>query len=564
MPFAHTVVRTRVRWAALVALVVVGSLVSWPTAATANPPRPDDAELAIVPLDDRPANVYFPEMTAASAGVDTVFPPAETIGTFTTPGDGEEVGRWLMSQDDADGFVVSASMLAYGGLIASRTGTLPEATARENVAVLRELRNARPDVPIYVYDTIQRLAVTALGGDAERYYSLIRRWAILVDRVENLGHEELRAQLDEVRAQIPDDVIEDYLAARARNHQINRLLIEWAAEGVIDYLVLAQDDAAPYGLHREEREALAELVDELGVADRVQIFPGADEVDATLVSRFVQQQLGAKPTVSVEYSGLPGSEWIAPFEDTTFDVNVRRHLDAAGAVEVEGGADIRLMVNTPSAGGADRGADLDAFVGRMAAARTRGEAVIVVDAAEVNRSDADLVERMEAQVEVAELLAYSGWNTAGNALGIAAGHGLARWAFIERSDRGAGVPALLPPANAHASYLLHRFTLDDRWKNTVQPDAYSHAQARGWNVFGLDPAQTRVMEEYVRDALKPAVKSFYAEHFDGVEVVLGRRGARTHTGVVDGLDAVQISLPWPRLFETRLEPEISLRWPAGR
>jgi hypothetical protein len=226
-------------------------------------------------------------------------------------------------------------------------------------------------------------------------------------------------------------------------------------------------------------------------------------------------------------------------------------------------ADIRLMVNTPSAEGADRSADVAAFADRIAALQTRGEVVIVVDAAEVNRADAALVQRMESQVEIADLLAYSGWNTAGNALGVAAGHGLARWAFLERAGSASGIPALVPPAQAHASYLLHRFTLDDRWKNIVQPAAYSHAQAQGWNVFGLEPAQAQAMEEYVREALTPAVESFYAEHFDGVEVTLGRRGVHTHTGVIDGLESVAIALPWPRLFETRLEPELSLRWPSS-
>lgn len=177
-------------------------------------PGTRDTELAIVPLDDRPANMYFPAMTAASAGVGTTFPPDEAIGTFTTPGDGAAVGDWLLQQDDADGYVVSVSMLAYGGLIASRTGVMSEAEARRNVAALRELRAENPGTPIYVYDTIQRLAVTALGGNAAEYYELIRRWAILVDRVENLGHEEYRAELEEVRAQIPDNVLEDYLAAR--------------------------------------------------------------------------------------------------------------------------------------------------------------------------------------------------------------------------------------------------------------------------------------------------------------------------------------------------------------
>ncbi len=554
-----------------VSVLAAGAGLATPAAASPEPggsapgpsaPAPEHgSELAIVPLDDRPANTYFPEMTAAAADVGTTFPPDEAIGTFTTPGDGAAVGDWLLEQDDADGYVVSVSMLAYGGLIASRTGTLSEEQARENVAALRELRAQNPGTPIYVYDTIQRLAVTSLGEDAVDLYDLIRRWAILVDRVENLGQEEYRAELEQVRSQIPDDVLEDYLAARARNHEINRLLVRWAAEGVIDHLVLAQDDAAPYGLHRAEREQLADLVEQLGAGDRVQIFPGADEVDATLISRFVLEQRDVRPTVSVEYSGVDGADWTAPLEDTTFDVNISRHVRAAGAVPVDEGGDIRLMVNTPSADGSDRGADLDAFVDRMASLQAAGEDVVVVDAVEVNRADAALVERMESEVSLSGLLAYSGWNTAGNSLGIATGHGFARWGLLQRpGDRS--VPALAEAAGAHVSYLLHRYVLDDRWKNVVQPDAYEFARDRGWNVFGLTPEQTATMQDRVRDALVPLTEAFYTEHFAGRTVTVGRRGEHTFTGVIDGLDAVDVALPWPRLFETELEPEVALSWPA--
>lgn len=517
-------------------------------------------ELVIIPLDDRPANLYFPQMTAASAGVQTLFPPEDLVGTFTTPGDGDALGDWLLEQDDADGYIVSASMLAYGGLIASRTGTaatIEEARAR--VAVLNHLRERNPDTPIYVYDTIQRLALSALGENAELYYTLLREWAILVDRVENLGQEQYREELEEVRAQIPNDILADYLQARERNHEINRLLVEWAADGVVDHLVLAQDDADPYGLHRAEREDLTDLVHELGAEDVVQIFPGADEVDATLVSRFVQERNGTSPEVSVEYSGIDGSQWTAPFEDTTYDENIARHLVAAGASLAQNDPDIHLLVNTPSASDGQRETDLDDFVDRIATLQDAGEEVVIVDAVEVNRADHALIERLAERVDLPDLLSYSGWNTAGNALGIATGHGFSRWSYLQTSGSGFGVPAALGPAQTHVSYLLHRFVLDDRFKNQVQPDAYDEAEARGWNVFGLTEEQTAIMQDYVADRLTPIAEEFHAEYFAGHEVDLAQRGARMHTATIGPEVSVHVALPWPRLFETGLEPEVQLQ-----
>ncbi|QDB79885.1 DUF4127 family protein [Georgenia wutianyii] len=530
--------------------------------AGAAPVPDDEATLVVVPLDDRPANVYFPQMTAATADVATLFPPDELIGTFTTPGDGDAVGQWLLEQDDADGYVVSVSMLAYGGLIASRTGVAATAEeARERVSVLRELREQNPGTPIFVYDTIQRLALSALGENAELYYTLIQQWAILTDRVENLGHEELRADLEAIRAQIPDDVLADYVAARERNHQINRMLVEWAAEGVVDHLVLAQDDAAPHGLHRAEREELRALVAELGVQDVVQIFPGADEVDATLVSRFVQQRNGTSPTVAVEYSGIPGADWVAPFEDTTYEENIERHVVAAGGTVVTQDPDIRLMVNTPTAEGGDRAADLDAFVARVAELQAAGEDVIVLDALEVNRAERALTDRLEESVELASLLAYSAWNTAGNALGIATGHGFARWSYLESLPADVTAEEALEQAQVHVSYLLHRFVLDDRWKNDVQPAAYAAAQAGGWNVFGLTDEQAVVMEAFVAERLVPLTEEFHATHFAGRDVVV-LPGVDGVSATIGDLVSTHVALPWPRLFETELEPVVALALPA--
>jgi len=532
-----------------------------PAGAVTTPPA-DDARLVVVPLDDRPANLYFPQMTAATADVTAVFPPDDLIGTFTTPGDGDAVGQWLLEQDDADGYVVSVSMLAYGGLIASRTGVAATAEeARERVSVLHELREQNPGTPIYVYDTIQRLALSALGENAELYYTLIQQWAILTDRVENLGHEELRPELEEIRAQIPDDVLADYVAARERNHEVNRMLIEWAADGVVDHLVLAQDDAAPYGLHRAEREELRALVAELGVEDTVQIFPGADEVDATLVSRFVQQRNGTTPTVAVEYSGVDGAEWTAPFEDTTYDENIARHVVAAGGSVVSEDPDIWLMVNTPSADDGARAADLDRFVSRVAELQEAGEDVIVLDAVVVNKADRPLTERLEESVELASLLAYSAWNTAGNALGIATGHGFSRWSYLEAGADGATADEALEQAQAHVSYLLHRFVLDDRWKNDVQPAAYAAAQDDGWNVFGLTEDQTAVMEAFVAERLVPLTEEFHAAHFAGREIVV-LPGADGVSATIGELVSTSVALPWPRLFETELEPLVALELPA--
>ncbi|MFG2007693.1 DUF4127 family protein [Micromonospora sp. NPDC048868] len=525
-----------------------------PALANAGRQQSRARSIALVPLDDRPVNTYCAAMTAASAAVALHLPPTELLGRFFVPGDGAAIAEWLGTVD-ADAHVISVSMLAYGGLIASRTATPTPEQARANVAAIKALRAKRPDAVIEVHDTIQRLALTSTGTPLDAYISALVTWAKLYDQVENLGQEQLRKQLDTARAAIPDEIVTDYLAARARNHEINRLMVEWVADGTISHLVLSEDDTAPVGLARAERVALEQLAVELGVTDRVEIFPGADEVDALLVARVIAT--GTTPTYRIEYAGVSGESWTAALEGIPFAENVRRHVRSVGGTVVEGPADIVLAVNTPSAAGADRGADLDAFVRRIDALLSSGEQVVVVDPVIVNKADHALVARMEGGLDLTALLSYSGWNTGGNALGLALAHGTARWAYLRRSGSGFGVPEMTAPGRAHAAYLLYRFVKDDPWKNVVQTEAYAHARARGWNPLSLTTEQKTYFDGWVRERLEPITRHYFAEHFAGHRIVLGRRGARTLTAELSALDSVRIDLPWDRLFEVTLEPTVS-------
>lgn len=551
--------RRRTVLAAGLAGLTAAGLSPYPAAAATRPGPPvgrrPGRPIALVPLDDRPVNVYCPRMTAATAGAEVVLPPRGLLGRFFQPGDGAGIARWLGSID-TDTYVISVSMLAYGGLIASRTAEPTLESAQANVAAIRALRQARPDATILVHDTIQRLALTSKDPELSQYIALIVQWAKLYDQVENLGREDLRDELDEVRAQIPDEMLEDYLAARARNHEINKLMVEWVADGTISHLVLSEDDTAPVGLERAERVELEKLVAQHEIGDEVEIFPGADEVDALLVGRAIAAD--AQPSFRVEYAGVSGEEWTAALESIPFAENIRRHVKTIGGKVVGGEADIVLAVNTPSASDERRIADLDAFTGRIARLRAGGTPVIVVDPVFVNRADHDLVARLERDVDLPSLLSYSGWNTGGNALGLALAHGATRWAFLRASRSGTGVPALAAPGRAHAEYLLYRFVKDDPWKNVVQQQAYAEARDRGWNPLSLTAEQKTFFDGWVRERLVPITRQYFADHFAGRDLFLGRRGATTRTARLDGLSEVFVELPWDRLFEVTLEPHITL------
>ncbi|MEK3889423.1 DUF4127 family protein [Bacillus sp. FSL K6-3431] len=516
------------------------------------------ATILMVPLDDRPANIYFPQQVGESAGIEVITPPKEIIGHFTNPGDGEKISQWLLDNGKkADGFVISTSMLAYGGLVASRTGTKSLEDATVDIQVIKELKAMYPDKPVYVYDTIQRLAVTAINEEYAKYYTLISEWAILYDKVVNLdmpGKERL-AELESI---IPISVLEDYKNARDRNHTINKRMIDWADQGYIDYLILSQDDAAPYGLHRAERELLLEKVNALDVEEKVAVFPGADEVDVVLVSRFVNDLFGSSPSFFIEYGGIDGKDWIAPFEDTTFDYNVRKHIVASGGiiVEDEQNVDIHLLLNTPSERAEARSQDINNFVKRIGDLTVAGKQVAIGDVLIVNKADEAFVTELADRVDITKLLSYSGWNTAGNALGITVGHAASRFAFIEQTS-GFGVPVYEQAAKSHYEFLLHRFAKDQGYKNIVHPAAREFIIDIGASEWDLGDKYEPV-NDFVVDKLTSETENWY-QYFNGKKVYIGSRGNKAFYKTIASLESVHVKLPWPRIFEAELEPELTLK-----
>ena len=247
-------------------------------------------KVIVVPLDDRPYSVKQVRMLAEMVDYELSMPPLELLGCFTTPGQPEEIAEWLLAeaQGGADAAILSLDMLAYGGLVASRAPLVRTQLALERLGVVSTLRQRAPDMQVLASNVIMRLSITAATDTSALYWQLLRRYSELVGLVDEFGRESHQRELEQVRRRIPQELLGQYLACRERNHLVNLRAIDLVAEGALGFLALAQEDAAPHGLHRSEHAALQQRMAERHVQDKVLIYPGADETGATLFARFVQ------------------------------------------------------------------------------------------------------------------------------------------------------------------------------------------------------------------------------------------------------------------------------------
>lgn len=381
------------------------------------------------------------------------------MGSRKRPADTAAVADWLLSEaDQAVGAVVAIDSLAWGGLIPSRQSGNDLDLALRRLDALRAFRRLHPQKPLLAFSSIQRINRDDDDGEEPEYFRSfgrrIFRRSVLEHRSAAVALEgEEAAELERLRGEVPDAVWEDVLAIRSRTHAINLAAIDLVAEGVLDVLVLNQDDTTTWGLNVQERARLEREVRSRGLGAQVFVYPGADEVAQVLIARLAAQLRGRRPRVAAFYASRGGAAVQTGYEDRPLGDLVVTHVRAAGGVMVPPSVapDLHLALNSPSRAqghggtafslrhdghglitaeqrawieaaeasviGLDR--SVEAFVDTVASVLADGGRLSVADVAHTNGADDELMSGLDEAGCLPQLSGYGGWNTAGNALGSA-------------------------------------------------------------------------------------------------------------------------------------------------
>ncbi|MCH7945798.1 MAG: DUF4127 family protein, partial [Armatimonadetes bacterium] len=330
------------RWLFLLALAMMAA----PGFAQNLPKR-----VLLVPIDDRPATTQFAQMIGEMAGVEIVLPPKSILGKFKQPGWPEQIIAWMerepVSQYDA--VVLSADMIAYGGLIASRTDRSSYNLAIKRLRSFWKLRKTAPDTKFYAFSAVMRLAPTATN-DTQGWMLNMARYAVEAERYRTSKTSTRRRTLRNLRNMIPKGEIERYEKVRDRNHKVQQELVRMAAYGVFEYLIFGQDDAQRVGPHVRETKRLQEMVANLDIGHKVFFAEGIDQHSNVLVSRALLQHAEWSPRVRIVFADESAKQQVAFYESETIAASLRDQLIASGATPVAPGErfDSSLYVHTPN------------------------------------------------------------------------------------------------------------------------------------------------------------------------------------------------------------------------
>lgn len=510
--------------------------------------------ILLVPVDDRPAAGQFAQMIAQMASVTVDLPPAESLGRFTAPGDPEAILDWLETQDlaNVDALVISADMIGYGGLIASRANDVTAAEAIARLRRLTEIKRQNPALKLYVFTAVMRLAPTATRATAGWRLQLAR-YMEMRDQQRREPSADLRRRMEALLTRIPPLELQRYEAARARNVEVQRELIRVAARGGIDYLLIGQDDAKPYGPHVPERDRLRRMVDQLYAAGRVFFCEGIDQHSNLLVSRALVKKANWIPKVRVVYSDASARVRVADFESKPIFESLRDQLIASGARPMgdDGAYDYTLYLNVPNPQPEPFARFLEELTGEV----DQGFPVAVADIniAKNGTADPRLFATLSENNRMVKLLAYAGWNTAGNTMGTTIPA-----ANVYLHSRKVGADPLRREL-AKREFLLHRFVNDYAYHKFTRPQAYAIIDASPTasreETYG---AAFEEVDDFVRRDLRKHLDETFASDFLGQTFFAGVGQYR-----ISGMDRVRIFLPWPRAYEVRLELGLTAEPVAG-
>ncbi|HEY3779593.1 MAG TPA: DUF4127 family protein [Fimbriimonadaceae bacterium] len=502
-------------------------------------------KIVLVPLDSRPASGQFAQMIGKIANCDIVMPPYEDLGRFTNPGVPEYILDWLEKLDftDVKSVVVSTDMIAYGGLIASRTPDTSLATAMHRLRRLEEIRQAHPSVRFYGFSSIMRLYATGTKSSA-RWAMPLGRYEEAKDRYREEGTTALFQSAQALGAKLPPALISWYEAARLRDFTVQQELLRMTKKGLFDYCILGQDDAKQYGPFIPETRKLHSEVDDLAIGGRIYFCEGIDQLSNVLVSRALLRQTDWIPRIRIVYSDPDGKMKIASYESKDIEDSLADQIFASGARPIDENdptCDYTLYVNTPG-----RNEDkFQAFLMDLNNDADHGipAAVADIDLAKDGTADPELFNSLLQNGRMTKLLSFAGWNTAGNTMGttIPAAN---VYLFAKKTGTDA-----LERETAQREFLLHRFVNDYDYHKFTRPVAYklidATPTANREETYGKDFV---MINDFVKRDLNKHLIDTFDQEFLGQKFTADNKEYE-----VSGLDDVKIFLPWPRVYEVRIE-----------
>lgn len=477
--------------------------------------------IGFLPLDSRPCTYDFPVQLAKQAGAEVLLPPKGYIAEYHDLPDTARNLQWLKTvAPQCDALVISAEQLLHGGLIQSRKARI---SAEQQLAILQGLEQIKTENPrllLYLSTVLMRTSISMLTEEDLVWWEKVNLYSRLRYQVMTGTDRKAAEQCTLLEQEIPKRVLETFLTAREVNHQINRRCIQLAAQGVVEELLILQEDCAPEGIHWLEQKVLLEDIERNRLRNKVFLFNGTDEAGAELIQRAIHPE-GARTDVLWLGEQV---DFIAGYEDRPFRENLSGHMQAL-RIRQEADAEAVLCIVPPKRKQGEAtvprtGAsqdytpeELKRMCRTIAELTRQGKHCYLLDLDFANGGNTELLDMLGQSMPVSKLWGYSAWNTASNSLGTLLAQLLA--------SSGGNAPA-------NQAFTAERILDDGIYQTLVRPSVTERLRKNGIDSYQIE--NTQQAEQWL-------IEAFHAQRPLLERIFAGK------------VPEFQVKLRWPRLFE---------------
>ncbi len=354
-------------------------------------------KICFIPIDNRPVCYNLAkDIAAIDENIELFIPPREFLGDLTRSAGVNEIIEWIENIPECDAMVISLDTIAYGGLIPSRrsTDSLEDIKSR-----LKRLKPSLKNKKVYAFSSIMRISNNNYNEEEKEYW---KDW----------GKKIFEYSYSGVNDGIPQAILDDYLATRKRNFEINKTYLNWG----LNTLIFSKDDCAPKGFNVDEAREL----ERLGAKTKT----GADEIPLTLLARAIEKEI----KVFVEFTEPDYKDCISNYEDVSIEKSVQGQLELGGFTQVQTReeADVILIVNNfiEKQGEYVMGWTTQPFRKTFT---PPDKPYAIADVRYANGADNDFVEQLLPQIDLKNFYGYAGWNTSANTIGSLLAGVKVRW-----------------------------------------------------------------------------------------------------------------------------------------
>lgn len=490
-------------------------------------------KIVLLPLDERPCNMFFPERLFSREDFEIVRP--EKLGNKKIPADFNEIKKFLKKEcKEADGLILSIDMLLYGGLIPSRIHYETQDTLLQRMQFIQEIRKENPKMLIYAFQVIMRCPNYSSSDEEPDYYEKFGKEIHDAGEAIHRSHlgQEREFSFSKIVEKIDQQCLNDYISRREVNRYMNVETLQYLRQGWIDALVIPQDDSAMYGYAAMDQKCVRDKIEEYDMLDQVLMYPGADEVELTLLARMENVMYGKNPKVYIKYASEKARDLIPLYEGATLSSTLKYHILSAGCQQTESyeQADIILAVTAPADNMEEASNQPSKKPGyyternlpemmEFIKARIREKKIIsIADNAYANGGELVFIHLLDKNKMLMKVSGYAGWNTSANTIGTA----LAEAVDVLHAGR----------RRQHNNFLAERYLEDGGYCAVVRKEI-SNQLPKGMDYFNVKE-QSGEVSRMVRQRMEKFVHQVLPS-------------------ISEEITITKLEMPWRRMFEVDLE-----------